>query len=289
MKRSLKDRIALVTGGSRGIGPYIARALARQGAHVVIVARSKAGELEAVAASLRALGVKCVALRADLSSSDDRAQLVERAASELGPIDILVNNAGLESEGAFVDIDAETITRTIEVNLTAPLLLAREALPGMIERGFGHVVTLSSLAGKKGAPYDAVYSGTKAALVEWTEALRCELYGTGVDASVVCPGYVRGEGMFARFGIAPPGFLGSCTPEQVANAVVRAVTHNIGQQLVNSRPVAPLLALYSLWPNMGAPVMRWIGLAEFQRRKVRLLAGPSPAPSLPARSDETVG
>jgi short-subunit dehydrogenase len=239
-------------------------------------ARSGGSELEGVAESVRALGVKCIALRADLASKDEREQLLERAASALGPIDILVNNAGVESEGAFVEIDAATIARTVEVNFTAPLVLTRAALPGMIQRGWGHVVTLSSTAGKKGAPYDAVYSGTKAALIEWNEALRSELHGTGVDTSVVCPGYVRNEGMFARFGIAAPGILGSCTPQDVSRAVIRAVKQGIGQQIVNSKPIRPLLALYALWPNLGVPVMRWMGITAFQRNKVALLGKSRP-------------
>lgn len=271
MSRSLRDRVALVTGGSRGIGPHIATAFAREGAHVVIVARAGGDELERVAESVRALGVKCVALRADLASKADREQLLQRAASALAPVDILVNNAGVESEGAFIEIDDATIAHTIEVNLTAPLVLTRAVLPAMIERGWGHVVTLSSTAGKKGAPYDAVYSGTKAAIIEWNEALRSELHGTGVDTSVVCPGYVRNEGMFARFGVAAPGILGSCLPQDVARAVIRAVKKRIGQQIVNSQPIRPLLALYALWPNLGVPVMRWMGITAFQRNKVALL------------------
>jgi short-subunit dehydrogenase len=262
----LRGGIALVTGGSRGLGPYIARALAREGMDVVLTARDAAG-LEQVAASVRALGVRATTVPADLASAADRERLA-REAEAVGAIDVLVNNAGVEAEGPFTALDAATIARTVEVNVTAPIHLARLLLPGMVARRQGHLVHLASLAGKKGAPYDAVYSGTKAALVEWSSGLRPELRGTGVGSSVICPGYVTGEGMFARFGMRPPPLLGSCTPEQVAQAVVRAIRKDEPEIIVNSRPVRPLLSLYQLFPSLGERLLGWLGVTEFQRRKV---------------------
>lgn len=263
----LRGGIALVTGGSRGLGPYIARALAREGMDVVLTARDAAG-LEQVAASVRALGGRATAVPAELASAADRERLAHEAEAALGPIDVLINNAGVEAEGPFTALDAATIARTVEVNVTAPIHLARLLLPGMLARRKGHLVHLASLAGKKGAPYDAVYSGTKAALVEWSSGLRPELRGTGVGSSVICPGYVTGEGMFARFGMRPPALLGSCTPEQVAQAVVRAIRKDEPEIIVNSRPVRPLLSLYQLFPSLGERLLGWLGVTEFQRRKV---------------------
>lgn len=262
----LRGGLTLVTGGSRGLGPYIARALAREGMNVVLTARDAAG-LEQVAASVHALGVRAAVVPADLTSAADRERLA-RDADALGPIDVLVNNAGVEPEGSFATQDAATIAQTIEVNVTAPIHLARLLLPGMLARRRGHLVHLASLAGKKGAPYDAVYSGTKAALIEWSSGLRSELRGTGVGSSAICPGYVTGEGMFARFRMRPPPMLGSCTPEQVARAVVRAIRKDEPEIIVNSLPVRPLLGLYQLFPSLGERLLGWLGVTEFQRRKV---------------------
>lgn len=264
--RELRDRIALVTGGSRGIGPRIARALARQGVHVGVAARDAAG-LGRTVDEVRGLGVRAEALQADLSSAEAREALVARATEVLGAIDILVNNAGLEPEGPFAEIEPAAIEVTVEVNLIAPMHLTRQVLPEMIERDVGHVVNIASLGGKKGAPYDAVYCGTKAALVEWTAGVRAELEGTGVSLSAICPGYVREIGMFARHGMRAPALLGSCSPDDVANAVVDAIRRDRPEVIVNDRPVRLLLALNALFPRLGARMLTTLGITEFQRRK----------------------
>ena len=263
----LRGRTALVTGASRGIGKYIALALAREGMVQVLTARRQAS-LENVADRVRALGATAHILAADLEVPDDRLELAVRAEALLGRVDILVNNAGVESEGAFLDTPWEVMEAAVRTNVLAPLHLARLLIPGMVERGTGHVVMMASLAGKKGAPYDAVYSATKAALVQWTAAARLEHQHRDVGFSVICPGYVTGEGMFAKFGMAPPAMLGSCTPEDVAEAVVRAIRNGLPEVIINSRPVRPLLALDALFPRLAARVMGWLGIPEFQRRKV---------------------
>jgi len=116
--------------------------------------------------------------------------------------------------------------------------------------------------------YDAIYSGTKAALVEWGNALRMELDGTGVFVSTICPGYVMGVGMFARFGIEPPFLIGSCTPEQVAAATLRAIKRNHPEVIVNSRPLRPLLAVGQLFPAVADRMLRATGIPGFQKHKV---------------------
>jgi short-subunit dehydrogenase len=263
----LRNSIALLTGASRGIGPHIARALVREGAHVAVAARSLP-VLEAVAADLRSSGARVVALDVDVGQPEACASLVARAEEALGPIDLLVNNAGVETEGQFLSLDPEAIIGTVAVNLTGAILLARHALPGMLARGRGHVVNVASLGGKKGAPFEAVYCATKAGLIEWTSALRLELEGTGVSFSAICPGYVTGEGMFAKFGVSAPRTIGSCTPEQVAAAVVDAVLRDLPEVIVNSMPVRPLLALNALSPRLGRWLLQAMGITAFQRRKV---------------------
>jgi short-subunit dehydrogenase len=264
----LTGTTALLTGASRGIGPHIARALAAAGVRTMGLVARDAAALERVAADLAGRGVRAVPLPSDLTVAAARADLAARAIAALGPVDVLVNNAGVENEGPFLRLDAATIDETIAVNLAAPMHLTRLLLPKMLERRRGFVVNVASLAGKKTPPFDALYGGTKAGLIEWTLGLRNELRGTGVSLGVVCPGYVTGEGMFAKFGMAPPVLVGSCTPAQVAHAVVRCVRRNDPEVFVNSRPVRPLLALAALSPRLTERLVGALGITAFQRRKV---------------------
>ncbi len=222
--KDLKGKNAVLTGGSRGIGPYIARALASEGVNLVIAART-ADKLESVAGELTKLGTRVIAIPTDIADESQRAVLLKRAAAELGQIDILVNNAGVVHYAWFSEQEKTDIVETIELNLMAPLFLTREVLPDMLERGTGHIVNISSLAGKKGIPYEAAYAASKAGLIEWSNALRLELEGTGVDVSVVCPVYVSKVGMFAVHGLPAPRLAGSVTPERVANAVIQTIHH----------------------------------------------------------------
>ena len=265
--KDLRGRRALVTGASRGIGPHIARALAREGVDLAITARSPA-PLESLASEAAFAGVRVLPLTADLQSTDARERLVTEATAGLGGIDLLINNAALDNSGPFHTLRPHTLAETVEINLTAPMHLTALVLPAMRERRTGHVVNVASLAGKKAVPYEAVYGGTKAGLIEWTSALRIELHGTGVSLSAVCPGYVTGEGMFARWGLAPPGLFGSTTPAAVARAVVGAIRHDRAEVLVNSVPVRAWLALYALAPGIAGRMMDVLGLTAFQRRKV---------------------
>ncbi len=181
--KELRGKNALLTGGSRGIGLFIGRALAAEGVNLALAARS-ADPLRRAARELSAMGVRAMALPADVTDESSRRVLIERTEAELGSIDLLVNNAGIDQWILFARQKQEDIRRIIEVNLLAPLFLTRLVLPGMLERGRGHIVTISSLGGKKGAPYEASYAASKAGLIEWTNALRLELEGSGVGASV---------------------------------------------------------------------------------------------------------
>ena len=143
----LRGRTALVTGASGGLGAHLARRLAREGMDVALTARREA-ELSALAVELGTLGVRAVALPADLSDLSQIDPLLERAEAALGPLDLLLNNAGMELAGAFTALTREELTGMVDLNLTAPLLLTHRVLGGMLARGRGHVVFISSLAGK---------------------------------------------------------------------------------------------------------------------------------------------
>lgn len=262
----LKGKVVLLTGGSRGIGPIIAEALAKRGAGIVLAARSKQG-LEDVAAHLSAIGGKAIVAPVDLRQSSQREKLVADVRREFGKIDILINNAGLETEGAYADLSWASIQDTIEVNLTAPMSLTYLVLPEMLKRKAGHIVNIASIAAKSAVPYAAAYSGTKAGLSGWTRALRLELAGTGVRFSTIFPGYVREVGMFAKFGMQSPWIVGSCSPSQVAKAVVHAIEKGGGERLINSRPLRVSFLINELSPAIGDWIMRISGVVDFQRRK----------------------
>jgi short-subunit dehydrogenase len=263
----LAGKVVLLTGGSRGIGPVIAEALARRGANLVLAARAKSG-LDKVAFVLRELGVRVRVIPADISESSQRQRLIETAQEEFGNIDVLVNNAGLETEGAYTDLPWDAILQTIEVNLVAPMELTRLALPSMLKRRSGHIVNMASIAAKSGAPYAAVYSGTKAGLAEWTRALRLELRNSGVGFTTIFPGYVRDVGMFAKFGIRSPWIVGSCSPMQVAGAVVSAIERGRAERIINTPPLRYSFILNEAFPSVGDWLMRVSGLADFQKRKI---------------------
>jgi len=123
----------------------------------------------------------------DLRESPQRERLISSVLREMGTIDILVNNAGLETEGAFSELPWRSIQENIEVNLIAPMALTHLILPEMLKKKSGYIVNIASIAAKNGAPYAAVYSGTKAGLAEWTRALRLELAGTGIRFSTIFP------------------------------------------------------------------------------------------------------
>jgi len=265
----LDGAAVLLTGGSRGLGPVIAEALARRGAKVALAARSAEG-LRQVATRLAERGIGVEVLPADLREQAEREALVAAVRERLGRIDVLVNNAGLETEGAFTGLPWPALRENVEVNLVAPMALAYLVLPEMVRRGAGHVVNVASIAAKSGAPYAAAYSGTKAGLAEWTRALRLELAGTGVRFSTIFPGYVTEAGMFAKFGVRAPWTVGSCTPDDVAAAVVRAIERNRVEAIVNSRPVRYSFVLGELLPAAGDWLMRAGGVVAFQRRKVGL-------------------
>jgi short-subunit dehydrogenase len=264
---SIKGKIVLLTGGSRGIGPIIAKELARRGAVLALCARSEAG-LDKVADEMAKAGTTIKTFQTDLLREEERRNLCSKVMDSFGRIDVLINNAGLETEGAYQEIPWQSIRDTVEVNMIAPMELAYLVLPQMIERKSGHIVNIASIAGKSGAPYAATYSGTKAGIAEWTRALRLELSGTGIKFTTIFPGYVREVGMFARFGIKPPLLVGSCSPHDVAKKIVAAIENGRRESIVNFPPLRYSFALNEVSPAIGDLLMKVSGLVDFQKRKV---------------------
>src|SRR5881397_2161723 len=181
-------RIALVTGGGRGIGREIALALAREGCHVAVASRSPRS-VEATAGALRRLGVEAMPFALDVTAADAITHAVQEIRARLGAIDVLVNNAGIAASAPFAKTEPALWERHLRVNATGPYLLTRAVLPAMLERRWGRVINIASLAGLYGAPYVAAYTASKHALVGLTKALATEVSGKGVTVNAICPGY----------------------------------------------------------------------------------------------------
>jgi NAD(P)-dependent dehydrogenase (short-subunit alcohol dehydrogenase family) len=185
----LEGKAAVITGGGRGIGAAVASALAEEGASVVVSARSE-NEIEAVAEELRGHGHAAWAVTCDVTDPAQVFALAETAAERLGGVDILVNNAGTVSSAPLKSLTLEIWNRTLAVNATGVFLCTKALLPGMVERGWGRVVNVASIAGKTGGPYISAYSASKHAVIGFTRSVAAEVATTGVTVNAVCPGYV---------------------------------------------------------------------------------------------------
>lgn len=215
----LAGRTALLTGATGGLGRAIAQALAGRGATLVLSGR-KAEALEALAAELPGTGHRVAP--ADLAEPG----AAEKLAADAGDVDILVANAGLPGTGRLPGYTTEKLTGTLRVNLEAPMLLARALEPGMLERGAGHMVFIASLSGKSATPLSSVYNATKFGLRGFALGLRADLDPQGIGVSLVSPGTIREAGMYADSGADPIPGLGTGSPQQVADAVVKAIEQN---------------------------------------------------------------
>jgi NADP-dependent 3-hydroxy acid dehydrogenase YdfG len=218
--RILAGQTAAITGAARGIGKATARALLRQGMKVAI------GDVDLAAAQQTAseLGPSTVALPLDVTDRESFAAFFDRSEEQLGPVDVLVNNAGIMQIGRFVDEDDLTAKRMVDINIHGVILGTKLALERMVARNRGHVVNISSQAGKFGAPGGATYSATKHAVVGLTEAVRGELrlMDANVEVSYVMPFVVNTE---LGSGLSEARGMKSLQPADVADAIVEALQY----------------------------------------------------------------
>jgi short-subunit dehydrogenase len=272
----VRGRNALLTGAGGGLGEYIARALAAQGVNLALTDLPEA-PVDGLAAELRSRDVTVEHAPSDLTDPDDRRRLISWAEETLGPIDILVNNAGLEFGGAFLRMSAEELEAIVTVNLIAVMDLTRIALPGMLDRGRGHVVNIASLAGKMPAPALCAYSATKHGVVGFTHSLRAEYGFEPVGFSAICPTYISRVGMYGRLEHALEGDsnpVGTLPPERVGEAVVRAVRRNAAEIVLTGRPVRPFIFMHAMLPRTATRLARARPLREFSERFARARGRP---------------
>jgi 3-oxoacyl-[acyl-carrier protein] reductase len=190
----LANKVALVTGGSRGIGRAICEVFAREGASVLVNYTDNTAKAEGVAAAITRMGGQAVALRADVASKSSVDAMVAAAIERFGTVDILVNNAGILRWGTALDMHEEDFDRMIAVNVKGMLHCAQAVAPGMIELGYGKIINLTSIAGLGTAVVKSTpYAMTKAAVIALTKRLAFELGPDGINVNAIAPGFVRTE------------------------------------------------------------------------------------------------
>jgi 3-oxoacyl-[acyl-carrier protein] reductase len=243
MKSPVNARLALVTGGGRGIGAATAKRLASRGYRVALVARS-ATQLEETAHAIRNAGGDATPLPCDLRVAAQVDTLLRRVTRELGNIDILVNNAG--SGGPYLpatDVPDALWDELFSLNVTTPMRLIRAVLPGMIERRFGRIVNVASVLALRGAAGSSAYAASKHALLGYTRSVALEVASAGVSVSAVCPGYVRTDMTAERLtdptqldpALMPAGRV--LEADEVADAIVRLIEEDPARS--NGRVVQP--------------------------------------------------
>ena len=212
----------VVTGASRGIGKAIVRAAFSRGAQVGLISRSE-DELRAL---LEEIGGRGGVASADVSDRDQTERAIAKLEAEIGPADILVNNAGIGAFGAVADTDIETFEQLMRVNYLGTVYATKAVLPGLLERGRGHIVNIASIAGRIGAPLEAAYSASKFAVAGLTEALAIELAPRGIGVSMVNPGPVQTEFFAARGHPYQRKTPKPVSAERVARDVIDVVERN---------------------------------------------------------------
>jgi len=252
---NLAGRTVLLTGATGGLGGAIARALVAKGATLVLTGR-RAEALEALAAETGGRPIAC-----DLADPG----AAEALARDVGEVDVLVANAALPASGELSSFSVEEIDRALMVNLRAPIVLARLLTERMAARRSGHLVFLSSLAGKAASPGGSVYSATKFGVRGFSLALREDLAPFDVGVSCVFPGFVRDAGMFADTEAALPFFVQTSTSAQVADGVVRAIEANRGEVDIAPLPMRAGALAATVAPRLAALVQRRLGGGEVSR------------------------
>jgi uncharacterized protein len=263
--KSWEGKVALVTGGSSGLGRAIAQALVGRGADVVIAARD-AARLEAAAAELRQGGHQVLAVPADVTRQEDVERMLAKTIERFGRLDVLVNNAGRSARGEAIATTAEEFADMMDLNFIALVRCTRAAMPHLLESK-GHLVNVGSLAGKTAARYMGAYSATKYAVSGYSQQLRLELGPRGLHVLLVSPGPIaRDEPRVysaEKLASLPPGArkpgggvkVGLLRPEKLAVQIVNACERRKPELVVPGR-ARLVFAISQLWPSLGDWIVR---------------------------------
>ena len=236
--RDLRDRVAIVTGASSGIGKATALALAREGAHVALAARRE-HLLQALAREVEALGREALPVPTDVTKREQVKALVERTLERWGRVDILVANAGVYVRSPIRDLNVEDLEFSMAVNFYGSVYPVLEVLPHMEKQGQGHIVLVTSMDAKKGIPPDTPYVAAKFALAGFGDVLRQELHGTGIGVTVVFPGRVDTP---LIENLKVPWISAKIPPEKVARAIIKGIRRRAPEIIV---PWQARLLLYA--------------------------------------------
>jgi NADP-dependent 3-hydroxy acid dehydrogenase YdfG len=268
----LRGKVVVVTGASAGIGEATAVAFAKRGAKVVLAARRRE-RLESLGERIERAGGTALVLPCDVTDADQVRRLPGVIQQAFGPTDVLVNNAGIPGGGELPALSFEQIEAVVRVNLLGVLLGTRAFLPGMLDRGRGHVVNMASLAGRFAAPGASVYSATKHAVVAFSESLNYDTQPRGVLITTVNPAFIVTEG-FPHADVPSPILL---DVDRVAEAVVKVVRNGIAPEYSIPRWVSP----FQLFRVVTPTLYRW-GVRRARRR-----TPPTPAtPSVPPHDED---
>lgn len=261
-----REKIAVVTGASRGIGAYLATELWNVADIIVICARKREGLLQ-TAHHIEQRGGRAHILPLDLCREADQKHLLD-VVDSLGDLDIVIHNAGMEIAMAFEQQNEAQIQQQLLLNATVPILLTHRILPGMKSRGNGRLVFISSMSGKSPTPFNSIYSATKFALNGFVASLALELEGSGVHVGTVCPSFVADAGMWADSGVQAPVLMKAVPLSKVLKGVNQVLSKSATEVLVTPSPIRPLLALYALFPRLGPWLLKRLGVwAALERRQ----------------------
>lgn len=222
----LSGRIAVVTGGSRGIGAAVAKGLGKEGATVIINYNHSQEEAETVVNEIKAMGSSAIALQADISDAEATKVFIEKALADFGKVDILVNNAGITRDKTFKKMSFEEWHKVIDTNLSSVFNTCKIALPSMLEQKYGRIINISSVIGQAGGFGQTNYAAAKAGLVGFSKSLALETAKGGVTVNCICPGYIATEMVKAMpenvreaiIAMVPMKKLGE--PDEIAKGVV---------------------------------------------------------------------
>ena len=249
----LNNKTVIITGGSEGVGAAAARMFAEAGANLMLVARNKKN-LDAIAEELRAK-TRVEVFAMDVSDAEACVDVFKKAAFEFGSVDILVNNAGYHKRGVVEDIDAKELGKMIDVNLKAPIILSRIALPYLRDAGGGAIINVGSLAGRAPIPGSSCYAASKAGLRSFTYALGMELADSNIKLAVVSPGPIDTGFIMADIDATSDLTLSQpiSTAEEVAQAILDLCGNNLREQSM-PRVSGLLTTMMYLFPGLSPRV-----------------------------------